>query len=157
MPKKLGKKTFEKQLQEMKETLQHVQAEFENHVKRVEKEKMVARERGFSEAIGKILPVLDSVDAAVENARKAGKISKQEALNGLEQLRKQLKTILEAIGLKEIDCVGKPFNPEYCDVVMVGKEKDKEDDVVIEEMQKGYMLNGKVLRHAKVKVNKVGK
>ena len=64
----------------------------------------------------------------------------------------QLFSILEAEGLKKIEADGKKFDP-YLHEVMLKEKSDKEDGIVLEELQKGYMLNDKVLRHTKIKVS----
>ena len=63
--------------------------------------------------------------------------------------------ILVSHGLQEMKCIGQGFDPMLHDCVMQGREKGKQDNCVLQEMQKGYLLKGKVLRHAKVKVNKL--
>jgi len=70
-------------------------------------------------------------------------------------LKQQLGKVLKDHGIEKIDCVGKEFDPMRDECVIQGKDESKKDEVVLEELQKGYMLNGKILRHAKVKVNKL--
>jgi len=138
-----------KQLAEMKETAQRLQADFENFSKRVENEKEAAKEQGFVEAVGKMLPLLDSINSALE---KAGGDCKA----GLGELQKQAMAIMKGIGVEGIECTGKNFDSGLCEAMVQGKDESKENGVVLEEIQKGYMLHGKVLRHAKVKVNRIG-
>lgn len=150
------KKISEKeQLAQCEETLKRVQAEFENYIKRSEKQAQGAREQGFAQAVLRILPVLDSVDAAIGNAKKAEKLEKEEAVRGLENLREQAISAMAEKGFKAIECVGKEFDAKLEDAMLVEKDVSKEDNLVLEELQKGYMLNEKVLRHAKVKINKL--
>jgi molecular chaperone GrpE len=144
-----------RQLVEMKQTLQRLQAEFENYIKRAEREISAAKERGSAEAIAKMLPLLDSVDAAVENAEKAARITKEGAVTGLKNLRSQLLSIMGESGLEEIQCLGKPFDAELHEAVLTASDDKAGANTVLEVVHKGYLLNGKVLRHAKVKINQI--
>ncbi len=150
--KKISKK---EKLGQCQETLKRVQAEFENYIKRSEKQSQEAGEQGFAQAVLRILPILDSIDAAIENAKKAEKFDKGEAIKGLENLRKQAISGMAEKGLKAIECVGREFDAKLEDAMLVEQDNSKKDNLVLEELQKGYMLNGTVLRHAKVKINKL--
>lgn len=147
---------LERKLKELTATLQRVQADFENFVKRAERERALAKERGFAEAMLKILPLLDSLNAAAENTAKAKSVSMEHVLKGFEELRRQALSIMREAGLREIECVGKPFNAELHEAVSLGSDESKQDNVVLEVLQRGYTLNGQVLRHAKVRVNRLG-
>lgn len=148
------KKEEHHQVKELKETLQRVQADFENSRKRMEKEKEEFMAQANSGIVKELLPLLDSVDSAEKNTEQAEAITKEEAKKGIELIKKQLLAILKAHGLKEMECTGKKFDPMQQEALMQGKDEEKEEGTVLEEFQKGYTLNGKVLRHAKVKVNK---
>jgi molecular chaperone GrpE len=150
------KKISEKEkLSQAEDALKRVQAEFENYIKRSEKQAQDAREQGFAQAVLKILPVLDSIDAAIENAKKAEKFEKEEAIKGFENLREQAISTMAEKGLKAIACVGTDFDAKFADAMLVEKDQSKKDNLVLEELQKGYMFNETVLRHAKVKINKL--
>jgi len=154
--KKPGKEgPVKSELEELKETLQRVQAEFENSRKRLEKEKHEFSKLANATIVKELLPLLDSMEAAENGIREQDNVSKDEAVEGIELLKKQLLAILRSHGLEEIECLEKCFDPMLHDCVMQGKEKEKKDEIVLEELQKGYLLNGKVLRHSKVKVNKI--
>ena len=141
------------ELQEMRETLQRLQAEFENYTKRAEKERQEFKRYASASTIKELLPVIDSIDSAIEKMEKQEGIDKKHAVNGLKELRKHFIRALEKQGLKEIDCMGKMFDPELEECLAKENNKEKEDGIVLEEIQKGYLLNEKVLRTAKVKVN----
>ncbi|MCX6798522.1 MAG: nucleotide exchange factor GrpE, partial [Candidatus Diapherotrites archaeon] len=100
------------------------------------------------------LGLLDSMDAAVEQLKGRREVKKEDALNGMVLLRKQLYGLLQSHGIKEIPAIGRQFDPMLHEALMQGKDPAKQDCAVLGELQKGYLLNGKVLRHAKVKVNK---
>ena len=137
-------------INELTDTLQRLQAEFENYKKRIDKEKEDFVKYAKHEVIAKILPILDSFELALKNC----KIDK-DALKGFELIFSQLYSTLEAEGLRPIEAFGKKFDP-YKHEVLMQEVSDKEEDLVLEELQKGYMLNEKVLRHTKVKVAKKG-
>lgn len=149
-----NKKQAKNELEELRETLQRVQAEFENSRKRLDREKQEFVKAANAGLVKELLPLLDSVDAAQDQLDERRDVRKEEALEGIELIKKQLLAILKSHGLEEIKCLGKKFDPMLHDCVMKGSKKDKEEDIVLKELQKGYMLKGKVLRHAKVKVNK---
>jgi molecular chaperone GrpE len=114
-------------------------ADYENLQKRIEKERQDFIKFSSARILDKLLPVLDSLESC--QGRLEGK--------GLELLLRQLREILESEGLKEIEAKGKIFDPLMMDAVEMGPgEKNK----VIGVIMKGYELNGRVLRPAKVKV-----
>lgn len=138
----------EEKIKELTETLQRLQAEFENYKKRIDKEKGEFVKYSKHEVIAKILPILDSFELAIKNAK-----NNPNFLKGVELIFSQLYSTLESEGLRPIESLGKKFDP-YKHEVLMQEASDKEEDVVLEELQKGYMLNDKVLRHSKVKVSK---
>ncbi|MBI4210742.1 MAG: nucleotide exchange factor GrpE [Candidatus Diapherotrites archaeon] len=151
-------KPHEKEIEELKkiaadykETLQRMQAEFENADKRLEREKEEFVKFAAFMAITKFLPIADSIEEGMKEAEKTGNSAMKE---GFEKLQKQFMQALEMNGVKRIESVGKKFDHEMHEVLMTAKEESKEDGIVLEEFHKGYMMNGRVLRPAKVKVNK---
>lgn len=151
MEKKAGKKegAKESELQDYKETLQRLQAEFENYRKRVEKEREAFAKYCNASLIRDLLPVIDSIESCI------GKCRGEEEREGIALIRKQLMDILGAKGLGEINAAGGKFNPEFHEVIAHGSDPASEEGIVLEQFQKGYVLNGRVLRPAKVKINKL--
>jgi len=143
------------QLNELTETLKRVQADFENSCKRTEKEKIEFRQFANAAIVKELLPLLDSMDAAVEKIEKQENVKKEEMLNGLRLLRMQLLQLLQKHGLQEIKCLGEKFNPMLHEALTKGCDESRQEDCVLEELQKGYLLNERVLRHSKVKINKI--
>jgi len=137
----------EDQIKDLTETLQRLQAEFENYKKRIEKEKAEFTDFCKAELIKKLLPIIDNFELALKNE------ADEEFKKGVELIYAQLFEVLENEGLKPIDCSNKKFDP-YCHEALIQEESDKESGTVIEELQKGYLLKDKVIRHAKVKVAK---
>ncbi len=136
-----------KQAQEYKEALQRLQAEFENFRKRCDKENERFKAYANAELIKGLLPILDSFELAIKNTADMAQFVK-----GVEMIYAQLHSLLAGLGLKEIKAEGKQFDP-YMHEVLLQDESDK-DNIVLEELQKGYVLNDAVLRHSKVKVGK---
>lgn len=153
--KRAGQEPKKDELEEARETLQRVQADFENSRKRIEREKLDFALFANASLVKELLPLLDSIEAAERHLKEQGNVSRDDALKGMELVKRQLLAVLRAHGLSEIECVGQKFDPMVEDCVLQGKDGKKGDDVVLEELQKGYALNGRVLRHAKVKVNKL--
>lgn len=143
------------QLREYVDMLQRLQAEFENYKKRTEKEKEqilhYAKEKIFQD----VLPFLDSFREAVKSVDEANKDSKavENSVKGIKLLYGQFMDFMMRNGIQEISAVNSKFDPMLHDCLLQEMDTSKEDGVVIEEFQKGYLFNGKVLRHSKVKVN----
>jgi molecular chaperone GrpE len=140
----------DKKVAELTDTLQRLQAEFENYKKYVEKSKAEFVKYAQANIIDKLLPILDSFELALKNTKDKEKLQK-----GVELIYTQLYSLLEKQGLKKIGSKGK-FNPHLHEVLLK-EESDEEEDIILEELQKGYMLGDKVLRHSKVKVSKKSK
>ena len=145
---KIDEKPTEKEvIDELTNTLQRIQAEFENYKKRVDKEKAEFVKYSKAELIQRILPTIDTFEIALRSTK-----DNEKFVKGMEMVYAQLISLLHAEGLKPIESLGKKFDP-YLHEVMLKEKSDDDDGIVLEELQKGYMLNDKVLRHSKVKVS----
>lgn len=154
-----GKKTDEKEnlkeqieknkktIDELTDTLKRLQAEFENYKKRTDKEKIEFTKFAHADVIAQMLPVLDSFEIALKNTSE-----KEKFIEGMKMIYAQFHSILESEGLMPIEASGQKFDP-YKHEVLMKEESDKPEDTILEEFQKGYMLNDKVLRHSKVKIS----
>ncbi len=120
---------------------QREKADFINYRRRQEKQTQEWLKMAQAGVISDLLPIVDALEAAAKN---------QE---GIEMILKQLIEVLKKHGLEEIQAIGEKFNPELHEAVEMA-ESDEEEGIVIEEIQKGYKLNGKVIRTSKVKVSK---
>lgn len=136
-----------KSIEELTDTLKRLQAEFENYRKRIEKEKAEFRKYAHAEIIAEILPIIDSFEMALKHTNEP-----QKFINGMKLIYAQLHSALEAEGLRPIKTDGEKFDP-YKHEVLMKEESDKPEGTVLEEFQKGYMLNDKVLRFSKVKIS----
>ncbi len=145
LQKQLSEK--DKKLEEMTDTLKRLQAEFENYKKRIDKEKIEFVKYAHADVIESMLPVLDSFEIALKNTN-----DKEKFVEGIKMIYAQFYSILEAEGLKPIKATGEKFDP-YKHEVLMKEESDKPEETILEEFQKGYMLNDRVLRHSKVKIS----
>ena len=136
-----------KTIDELTDTLKRLQAEFENYKKWNVKEKTEFVKYANADVITQLLPVLDSFEIALKNTA-----DKDKFIEGMKIIYAQFHSILESEGLKQIKSVGEKFDP-YKHEVLMKEESDKPEETVLEEFQKGYMLNDKVLRHSKVKIS----
>ena len=135
-------------IKELTDSLQRLQAEFENYKKRIEKEKLEFVSFANKELILRILPVIDSFELALQNTN-----SYDEFVKGVKLIYTQLFSMLESLGVQKIKAQGEKFDP-YKHEVMLQEKSDKEEGTIIEELQKGYLLSGRVIRHSKVKISK---
>lgn len=144
---------FEQQLGELTLDLQRTRADFENYRKRVDTEKSAARESGQASAILKLLPVIDNIERAV--AYTPEELKDNAWVQGVGSLVKNLEKSLESLNLARIDAKpGADFNPELHEAIQFDEDAVGDSEVVAEELQAGYTLNGHVIRHAMVKVTR---
>lgn len=144
---------LQQQLAELTQDLQRTRADFENYRKRVEQEKIAAREAGQMSAILKLLPVIDNIERAVGHLPQD--LQDNKWAQGVAGLTKNLEKSLDGLNLKRIDASEDvEFNPELHEAIQFDEEATGEREVIAEELQPGYLLNGKPLRHAMVKVTR---
>ena len=130
--------------------LQYLQAEFENFRKRVDKEKNDYVKYANKNLIMKLLGSVDDLERIMNN------IKDKEITDGLKMVYKNFLHVLENEGLKKIDATGKNFDPYKHEAFLQVVDSSKPENTVLEEFQKGYMLNENVIRPAKVKISKKG-
>ncbi len=144
---------LEQQVGELTADLQRLRADFENYRKRVDGEKLSARQDGEVRAIMKLLPVIDTIERAV--AHIPADIADHQWVKGVAGLVKQLEKMLSELNLAKIDAdKGAEFNPDLHQAIQFDEASDGEKEVIAEELQPGYTLNGAPLRHAMVKVTR---
>jgi len=130
--------------------LQWLQAEFENFRKRVDKEKNDYVKYANKNLIMKLLGSVDDLERIMNN------IKDKEITDGINMVYKNFLHVLENEGLKKIDATGKNFDPYKHEAFLQVVDSSKPENTVLEEFQKGYMLNENVIRPAKVKISKKG-
>ena len=139
------------EIEELKDKYLRSVAEFENYKKRTRKEVADLILNGGEKTVAAILPIIDDMERAIDNAGKAEDIKALE--EGWELIFKKLMKTLEGLGVKKIDTDGKDFDVDYHEAVaMVPGMGDDKKGKVIDCVQAGYMLNDRVIRHAKVAV-----
>jgi len=146
--KKKDKK--DEHIEELNDKLMRTMAEFDNFRKRTEKEKTHMFEIGAKDIIEKILPIIDNFERGIGSVPETEKDS--AFVQGIEQIYKQLLTTLESAGVTPIEAVGKEFDPNLHNAVMHAEDESFGENIVSEELQRGYMYRDSVVRHSMVKV-----
>jgi molecular chaperone GrpE (heat shock protein) len=132
---------------ELKELLQRTQASFENFRKQTEKRIKDIHELAGKDILLQLLPILDNFTLALKNTE-----NPEEFQEGIELIYSQFNKMLKDSGVEIMDTEDKKFDPFRHEALMK-VESDKDEDMIIEEFQHGYMLKGTVIRHARVKVS----
>jgi molecular chaperone GrpE len=132
------------------ERLARLQAEFDNYRKRAAKENAEYRDYAVSDAARSLLPVVDSFTLALKNSA-----AKPEDLRkGVELIFKQLQDVLQKLNIERIPAQGEPFDPRVHEAIEMVETNDAPDHHVLEELQPGYRIKGRLLRPAMVRVAK---
>ena len=138
---------------ELTADLQRTRADFENYRKRVEGEKQAARDAGQAGAILKLLPVVDNIERAIAHIPED--LAENKWAQGVTSLVKQLEKSLDSLNVRRIVATpGTVFDPELHEAIQFDEDAEGEQEVIAEELQAGYTLNGQPIRHAMVKVTK---
>lgn len=140
----------EQKIQELTDRLMRTMAEFDNYRKRSEKEKAQMFDLGVRSLVEKLLPVIDNFERGLGSVDEENK--NNPLVQGFNMIYKQLMTLMDEIGVKPIEAVGKEFDPNFHNAVMHGEDENLGENMVAEEFQKGYMYNDVVVRHSMVKV-----
>ena len=125
-------------------------AEFENARNRNEKESKHMYDIGAKEVLEKLLPVVDNFERALQAIPEEDKDRAFE--QGVDKIYKQMIVTLEEIGVKPMNAEGTEFNPDFHNAVLHVEDEELGENIVAEELQKGYMYKDEVLRHSMVKV-----
>jgi molecular chaperone GrpE len=133
--------------------LLRLQADFDNNRKRLEKERQEFAKFANEGIILELLNILDDLERAVELAQ-SGHEDFAAFKKGTEMILAHLYELLKEHGIKPIEARGKIFDPHFHEALMQAEDKAAPENTILEEMQKGYLLNDRVIRTAKVKVSK---
>lgn len=150
MSELLSKK--EEEVNDLNNRFMRLNADFQNYKKRVEKEKADIYQFGNEKFITDLLPILDNLERAYSSTNEEAMASDSIA-KGVEMVIQQFKDILKKYGVEEIQAKGEEFDPNLHHAVMQEDHEDYESNRVIDVFQKGYTLNGKVIRPSMVKVS----
>jgi molecular chaperone GrpE len=145
-------KALEQEKNDISDRLLRTMAEFDNYRKRVAREKEGLVKYGTERIACEILPVVDNFERALEQSFQAAEA--EPLVDGLKMILKQLLTALEKFDIKPFDSVGQQFNPEIHEAMAQQEHADHEDNTVINQLQKGYMLGERLLRPARVIVSR---
>mgnify|MGYP000326268096 CR=1 FL=1 len=146
--KKKDKK--DEQIEELTDRLKRTMAEFDNFRKRTEKEKSTMYEMGAKDIMERMLPVIDNFERGLASIPESEKNT--AFAEGMEKIYKQFQKVLEDAGVKAIEAAGQPFDPNFHNAVMHVEDENFGENIVAEELQKGYMYRDSVVRHSMVKV-----
>ncbi|MGO4376176.1 nucleotide exchange factor GrpE, partial [Paenibacillus sp. MCAF20] len=133
---------LEKQAEEAQQRYLRAQADFDNFRRRTTKEKEELAQYASMKLITQLLPVVDNFDRAMAAASANGDF--ESLAKGVEMIFRQLEQTLTGEGLKAMNVVGEPFNPEFHQAIMQVESDEHEEGIIVEEVQKGYMLKDKV-------------
>lgn len=135
------------EIDEKDDRIKRLMAEFENFKKRSDKERLGMYNSVMGDVVMKLLPVLDNLEKAV-----AAESKDEQYKNGIEMVEKQFQDVLKANGVKEIESIGKPFDPSLHEAVSLVEDNNLGPKIIKEEYRKGYTIGDKVLRHSLVVV-----
>ena len=141
---------MKEKIEELEDKVRRQMAEFDNFRKRTEKEKSTMYEMGAKDIIERMLPVVDNFERGLASIPEGEKNT--AFAEGMEKIYKQFQKVLEDAGVKAIEAAGQPFDPNFHNAVMHVEDESLGENIVAEELQKGYMYRDSVVRHSMVKV-----
>ena len=147
--KKEKKDPRDEKIADLEDRVKRQMAEFENFRKRTDKEKSQMYDMGAKNVIEKILPVIDNFERGLESIPEG---SDKAFVDGMQMIYKQLSGELEKLGVKPIEAVGQPFDPNFHNAVMQTESEEYESGTVAQELQKGYMYHDTLVRPSMVAV-----
>jgi len=130
--------------------LARLQAEFDNYRKRAAKENADFRDFAVADAARALLPVVDNFSLALKNAS----VKPEDLRKGIELIHKQLLDVLQKLNVERVSAQGAPFDPNVHEAIEMVETNDAPDHHVLEELQPGYRIKGRLLRPAMVRVAK---
>ena len=142
--------TLRKDAEETQNSYLRVLADFDNYRKRQREETSRLTDYAREQIILKLLPIVDNFDRSVQAAE--AEHSYDSLVEGVALTLRQLREMLEKEGLEQIEAVGQEFNPEVHEALMRVETDEYPENTVVDELEKGYTLNGKVIRAARVRV-----
>lgn len=140
-------------IKELEEKLLRIQAETQNYKRRKEEETSRMIKYSNESLITELLPVIDNFERAIKLDDENLNDELSKFLEGFKMIYGSFINILNGLELKEIEALDQPFDPVYHQAVLTDRDESKEDGIILEVLQKGYMLKDKVIRPSLVKVN----
>ncbi len=142
------------ELEDSKEKHLRLYAEFENYKKKAQKDREELLLYCNESIMHDLLPVIDTLEMALKHASEINADTGQSLIKGVENTLREFKRVLEKAGLRTIEAAGRHFDPAYHHAMYQVERPDIEDNLVVEEFRKGYILNNKILRPSYVSVSK---
>ncbi len=136
--------------------MRYLMADFDNYRKQMEKQLASKAESIKAELLLKFLNIRDDYIRALSMAKQS-KSDKEVVIEGLEGILKNIDSLLASEGVRDIESVGTPFDPNVHDAIAYSERNDLAENTVTAEIRKGYMLNGRVLRPSLVEISKIVK
>ena len=136
--------------------MRYLRADFDNYRKQMEKQLASKAESIKAELLLKFLNIRDDYIRALSMAKQS-KSDKEVVIEGLEGILKNIDSLLTSEGVREIEAIGTPFDPNVHDAIAYSERNDLAENTVTAEIRKGYMLNGRVLRPSLVEISKIVK
>ena len=140
----------EAELRRVGEQVLRLRAEFDNFRKRAQREKEDLKKFANQALVEALVPVLDSFDqaqAALDAARNVEALTR-----GLAAIREQMENVLKAQGFEKVEAEGQVFDPNFHEALAVVKTDDHPENAVVDVVQSGYLLNGRLIRPARVRI-----
>ena len=148
--KKDKKDKKDEKIDELNDRLMRLMAEYDNYRKRTEKEKASMFEMGAKSIVEKVIPLIDNFERGLATVSEEDK--ENPFVTGMDKVYSQFITSMEEAGVTAIEAVGKEFDPNMHNAVMHVEDESLGDNIVAEELQKGYMYKDSVVRYSMVKV-----
>ena len=141
-------KKMQEDLDNTTDRLKRLMAEFDNYKKRSSKEREQLYNTLVADIMIAFLPIMDNLEKAI-----SAETNDSNYKQGMELVAKQFRDVLNSFGLKEIEAVGKIFDPSLHEAVSSIQDNNKQSQEIVEEYRKGYMIGDRVIRHSMVIVN----
>lgn len=154
-PKEAGAKEPDERdemIDSLKDKILRISAEYDNYRKRTQKEKDSLYSVAKADTVAAFLPLLDNIEKAVKTMPEVTEGEWKAVSDGVALIKKQLEEILKKLGVTEIPALGEQFDPELHNAVMHVEDSEKGENTVVEEFQKGFKIDDRVVRHSVVKV-----
>ncbi len=154
-PENKQKTGSEDKAKESFDQLLRLKADFENTKKRLQREKEEAIKFANEKLLIEILPIVDNVDRAMSSLSEGHDPAK--VIEGLKLAQEELRQVLELHGVKVLQTAGQTFDPQFHEAVAAIESKDAKEGTILDEVQRGYVLNGRLIRPSRVRIvqNKV--
>lgn len=154
MAKSKKQEELEQQIGELTQDLQRTRADFENYRKRSEADKAATYQHGQAAAVVKLLPMIDNIERAISHVPED--LTSNKWAQGVVSLTKNLTKSLAGMDVTRIEAApGTTFDPELHEAIQIDEDAEGEHEVIAQELQAGYLLSGRPIRHSMVKVTRV--